>query len=140
MTQDRFDVEYKIISRYFKPKQFRLTQNELLFAAQTNSLRVYTIKVDLTNDYPYSVPKVFITNPKPLRDKWGRPMTDASHSMHTLPAENGCTRICHYGSIDWGPHATLYQIILKVRFWLEIYENHLKTGEPLDKYLTSAEY
>ena len=82
MTQDRFDVEYKILSRYFKPKQFRLTQNELLFAAQTNSLRVYTIKVDLTNDYPYSVPKVFITNPKPLRDKWGRPLTDASHSMH----------------------------------------------------------
>ena len=92
MTQERFNLEHTIMSRYFKPKQFRLTQSELLFAAQTNSLKVYTIKIDLTDNYPYNVPKVFITKPKPLRDKWGRPMTDASHSMHTLPAENGCTR------------------------------------------------
>lgn len=140
MTQERFDIEYSILSRYFKSNQFRLTQRELLFAAQTNSLKVYTIRIDLTDNYPYNVPKVFITNPKPLCDKWGRAMTAASHPMHTLTAENGCTRICHYGSIDWGPHATLYQILLKVRFWLEIYEHHLKTGEPLDKYLTSAEY
>ncbi|MBO5808775.1 MAG: hypothetical protein J6R15_05440 [Bacteroidales bacterium] len=140
MTQDRLNLEYNILSRYFKPKQFRLTNDELLFAVQTNSLKVYTLRVDLTNDYPYNVPKAFITNPKPLRDKWGNPMIDASHSMHTLPAENGCTRICHYGSIDWGPNVSLYQIIIKIRIWLEMYENHLKTGAPLDRYLTSAEY
>lgn len=139
MTSERLQAEYTVLAQMFSPKQFKLTSKSLIFAAQTNSKRVYTIKVDLTGDYPYEVPKVFIVTPKPLMDYQGRTMLDASHSMHTLPSENGCVRVCHYGSIDWTPRVSLYQIIVKVRFWLEMYEAHLKNGRPLDYYLTSAE-
>lgn len=138
MTTDRFSIELQILNKYLNPRQFRLTDRELILAVQTNSLRTYTIKVDLTNDYPYNIPKAFVTTPKPLRDCRGLPMIDASHAMHTLPAENGCTRICHYGTVDWSPRCTLYQVYVKIRTWLEIYEYHLKTGRPLDSILTTA--
>lgn len=138
MTSERFSIEGQILQKYLSPKQYRLTDSELIIAIQTNSLKVYTVKVDLTNDYPYNIPKAFVTSPKPLRDYYGRPMTDASHPMHTLPAENGCTRICHYGTVDWSPRCTLYQVYVKIRTWLEIYEYHLKTGRSLDSILTTA--
>ena len=68
-------------------------------------------------------------------------MLQASHSMHTLTGENGCVRVCHYGYEDWAPNRiTLYQIIIKVRIWLEMYEWHLKTGKTLDEFLKGANY
>ena len=65
-------------------------------------------------------------------------LLNASHPMHTLTGENGCTRICHYGPSQWHLGVYLYQVVVKVRIWLEVYENHLKTGYPLDKYLSTA--
>jgi len=138
MTSERLNIERQILLEYLPAKQFRLTQDELLIAVQTNSLRVYTVKIDLTNDYPYNIPKALVVSPKPLKDYYGRPMLEASHPMHTLPAENGCTRICHYGTVDWFPGCTLYQVYVKIRTWLEIYEYHLRTGRPLDSILTTA--
>lgn len=140
MTPERFKIEYAAMAAIFSPKQFKFYTDCLVFAVQTNSKKVYTIKIDLTGNFPYDVPKVFITSPKPLRTRNGQLMLEASHSMHTLTGENGCVRVCHYGKIDWHPNVTLYQVIIKVRFWLEMYESHLKTGRPLDYYLTSAAY
>ncbi len=139
MTNERLKDEYYALSQAFSPKQFKLTSNSLTIALQTNSKRVYTIKVEL-NNHPYDVPKVFVTTPQPLMDRSGRAMLSASHPMHTLTGENGCTRICHYGTSQWHPGVYLYQVVVKVRVWLEVYETHLKTGCPMDKYLTTAEY
>ena len=138
MTEERLTDEFYLLSQAFSVKQFKLTSNTLTIALQTNSKKIYTVRIDLAN-HPYEVPKVFITNPKPLLDRSGNPMLDASHPMHTLGGENGCTRICHYGASQWHPGVYLYQVVVKVRVWLEVYENHLKTGYPLDKYLTTAE-
>lgn len=138
MTQDRLKLEYAALAAIFPVKQFKFFTDKLIFAAQTNSLKTYIIEVRLTDNFPYNIPKVFITSPKPLRTKTGGSMLGASHSMHTLPSENGCVRVCHYGSVDWTPNVSLYQVIVKVRIWLEMYEAHLKTGHPLDYYLTSA--
>lgn len=138
MTEERLKDEFYLLSQAFSVKQFKLTSNTLTIALQTNSKKIYTVRIDLAN-HPYEVPKVFITNPKPLLDRSGNPMLDASHPMHTLGGENGCTRICHYGASQWHPGVYLYQVVVKVRVWLEVYENHLKTGYPLDKYLTTAE-
>lgn len=137
MDEKRMKDEYYLLTQAFSPKQFRLTSNSLTIALQTNSRRIYTVKVELAN-YPYDVPKVFITSPKPLLDRSGNPMLGASHPMHTLTGENGCTRICHYGYTQWHPGVYLYQVVVKVRVWLEVYETHLKTGHPLDRYLTTA--
>ena len=138
MTEERLKDEFYLLSQAFPPKQFRLSDRSLTIALQTNSGKVYTMKAELDN-HPYSVPKVFITTPKPLTDYHGRPLLDASHPMHTLTGENGCTRICHYGASQWHPGVYLYQVVMKVRVWLEVYENHLKTGEPLDKFLSTAQ-
>ena len=138
MTEERLKDEFYLLSQAFSVKQFKLTSNTLTIALQTNSKKIYTVRIDLAN-HPYEVPKVFITNPKPLLDRSGNPMLDASHPMHTVGGENGCTRICHYGASQWHPGVYLYQVVVKVRVWLEVYENHLKTGYPLDKYLTTAE-
>ena len=137
MTEERLKDEFYLLSQAFSVKQFKLTSNTLTIALQTNSKKIYTVRIDLAN-HPYEVPKVFITNPKPLLDRSGNPMLDASHPMHTLGGENGCTRICHYGASQWHPGVYLYQVVVKVRVWREVYENHLKTGYPLDKYLTTA--
>ncbi len=139
MTSERLKLEYAALAAFFSYKQFQLDMDKLIFAVQTNSKKVYTIKVDLTGGFPYSVPSVFIMTPKPLLTWDGHPMLEPSHSMHTLQGENGCVRVCHYGQIDWVPNVSLYQVIVKVRIWLEMYEVHLKTGRPLDYYLTSAE-
>ena len=137
MTEERLKDEFYLLSQAFSVKQFKLTSNTLTIALQTNSKKIYTVRIDLAG-YPYSVPKVFITSPKPLRDRSGNALLNASHPMHTLTGENGCTRICHYGPSQWHPGVYLYQVVVKVRIWLEVYENHLKTGYPLDKYLSTA--
>ncbi len=138
MTEERLKDEFYLLSQAFPPKQFRLSNKSLLIGLQTNSGKTYTMKAEL-DTFPYDVPKVFITSPKPLRDYSGNAMLGASHSMHTLPGENGCTRICHYGFSQWHPGIYLYQVVVRVRVWLEVYETHLKTGDPLDRYLSSAE-
>jgi hypothetical protein len=137
MTQERLKDEYYALSQAFSPKQFRLTENDLTIGLQSNSGRLYTIKAEWEN-YPYDVPVVYVTSPKPLKDYCGEPLLEASHPMHTLPAVNGCTRICHYGASQWHPGVFLYQVVVKVRVWIEVYENHLKTGKPLDRYLSTA--
>lgn len=137
MTEERLKDEFYLLSQAFSTKQLKLTSGSLTIALQTNSKRIYTVRIDLIN-HPYDVPKVFITNPRPLPDRSGSPMLSASHPMHTLTAENGCTRICHYGASQWHPGVYLYQVVVKVRVWLEVYETHLKTGHPLDRYLTTA--
>ena len=138
MTEERLKDEFYLLSQAFSVKQFKLTSNTLTIALQTNSKKIYTVRIDLA-EHPYAVPKVFITSPKPLCDRLGNALLNASHPMHTLTGENGCTRICHYGFTQWHPGVYLYQVVVKVRVWLEVYETHLKTGYPLDKYLSTAQ-
>jgi ubiquitin-protein ligase len=107
----------------------------LLFAVQTNSDRVYTLRIDIPADYPNSIPAVYITNPKPLRTKFGASMLEPSSSMHTLSGKDGWVRICHFGYNSWHPNQTLAKVIMKCRIWLEVYEYHLLTGDSIDSVL-----
>ena len=147
MTYDRYQIELGVLQNStIKSKQYKFMDMDtpypyLAVAIQTNSLRCYVVKIDLSDNYPYNIPKVFITSPKPLLTRSGGSMLQASHSMHTLTGENGCVRVCHYGYEDWAANRiTLYQIIIKVRIWLEMYECHLKTGKTLDEFLKGANY
>ena len=142
MTDERYNKEYAILQKIFKDKTFRFldfntAKPNLVIAQQTQSGKVYTIKIDLSC-FPDDVPIAFITNPKPLKTLTGEPMLGASRDMHTLPGVEGCTRVCHYGPQQWHPNVSLYKIIVKIRFWLEAYEEHLKTGELLSKWLADA--
>ena len=104
----------------------------LLMAARTNRHNIYTLQIDL-DEFPFSVPKVFVRRMLLTRD--GKPMNGASAAMHTLTSEHGWTRICHYGWDSWNPGVTLYKIYVKCRLWLEAYEGHIATGRPLDHWL-----
>lgn len=139
MTDDRLKKEYIILQKKLQNDAFRFVDfntstPRLIVGLQTNSGKVYTINIDLS-DFPNSVPIAFVSNPKPLKTIRGEDMLVPKHDMHTLAAVNGCTRICHYGPQNWSANVSLYKVIIKIRFWLEAYETHLKTGKPLSNYL-----
>jgi hypothetical protein len=141
MKESRLKIEEAVLQNSFlKPKQYKFMDLDtpepyLAVAIQTNSLRCYAVKIDLS-DYPLSVCSVLVVSPKPLLDFNGNPLQGGSHPMHTLGVVNGCVQICHYHPDDWRPtRITLYQVIIKVRIWLEMYECHLQTGRTIDECL-----
>lgn len=138
MTRERYQAELGVLSSKFPPNLYRFrdmggSSPNLVIAARTNRGNVYTLYIDLC-DFPDSVPpKVFVT--RMLRNKAGEEMDGCSASMHTLTSEHGWTRICHYGGDAWTPQVSLYKIFVKCRLWLEMYEQHLHNGRPIDYYL-----
>jgi hypothetical protein len=97
----------------------------------------YTLWIPLGN-FPNEAPKMYIVEPKSLKDSNGRLLSDysANGSMHLLsPDNNRHPQICHYNGRYWSPNVTLYKIIMKGRLWIEAYENHLITGNNIDHYL-----
>ena len=72
MTYDRYQIELGVLQNStIKSKQYKFMDMDtpypyLAVAIQTNSLRCYVVKIDLSDNYPYNIPKVFITSPKPL--------------------------------------------------------------------------
>jgi hypothetical protein len=62
--------------------------------------------------------------------RWG---TDAH--KHTLGYRDSFLKICHYHPSRWTNRSTLYEVVMKGRYWLEAYEGFLKTGKCLSKFL-----
>ena len=78
-------------------------------AVRTGLGSLYTIHIELER-FPDRPPKVFVT--KLLKDCEGKPLDEKSGSMHIWDAENGHTRICHYGSDSWTPAVSLYKVYI----------------------------
>ena len=139
MTNDRMKKEFVALESLpkatFKFLDFNTDNPYLSVAQMTNSGKVYTIKIELS-DFPNNVPDAYITNPKPLLTRSGESMLGASGSMHTLHGKDGCVKVCHYGPQQWTPTVLLYKVVIKIRVWLEVYEEHLRTGKPIDYCLT----
>ena len=76
-----------------------------------------------------------VTSPYPFKGHAGKNLIDygESASMHTLDPKDGYVQICHYK--DWSPRSTIYAVVLKGRIWLEACEAHIRTGNPLDRFL-----
>lgn len=137
MDADRLAAEKAVLSKKLPSNIYLFRDMEssnahLLVAARTNRGNIYTLKIML-DYFPNSVPKVFVT--KVLADKNGNPLDKCSPQMHIYDAENGCTRICHYGFQSWTPMVSLYKVYVKARLWLEMYELHLQNGKAIDYYL-----
>ena len=141
MEKARYQAELKLLSGKFPSNAFRFFNMEdgatgeryLRIGAKTNSGNVYTLHISLSG-FPFMPPAVFVT--RMLKDREGNSLASASCSMHTLGSEHGWTRICHYGPQSWTPAVSLYKVYVKCRLWLEMYEAHLRTGNPIDYYLT----
>lgn len=108
---------------------------------RTNRGVEYAIRVTLPADFPSHIPCAQITTPRPLRDFSGRHLTNlgSSTSMHLLEPHDDLPVICHHRPATWGPHLTVYQVVMKARLWLEAYQMHLATGRPIDTWLGHAE-
>lgn len=139
MTPERFEAEKHILGRKLPRNAFLFKEDEgkpyLLMAAKTSCANLYGVRIDLES-FPYSIPHVEIL--KMLKDKDGNELNTTSASMHVLSSRHGGTAICHYGDSDWTPMVSLYKIYIRVRIWLEMYELHLDTGNPIDYYLEHA--
>ena len=137
MTTERLNLEKSVLQREMPLvqcvfKDMSTSAPYVLMPVKTKNGKVYTIRIDLAG-FPNDLPHAFIT--KMLRTKNGELMDSASASMHTLPTEHGYTRICHYGYESWSPMVSLFKVYIKCAFWLNMYELHLRTGNPMDYYL-----
>lgn len=138
MDNERYKAELAVLSGRIPSNAYMFrnigtSHPEVLMGARTNSGNVYTLRIDLT-DFPAQPPKAFVTHM--LYDKNGDPLNSPSRLMHTLTAENGQTRICHYGPGAWTPWVSIFKVYVKCRLWLEMYEAHLRTGKPIEYYLS----
>ena len=138
MDNARYQMELQAFNRMGMPsgiyRFFNLGTPEanVVMAVRTRRGNIYTLHVELAG-FPEAVPPVYVK--QMLRDKDGDPMNDCSAEMHTLTSKNNWTRICHYGYDSWSPAVSLFKVYVKVCLWLEMYEQHLKTGKPIDYYL-----
>lgn len=139
MTTERFNRERDILNKYFRGmfQFFNINQPGGYFEIRlkTQSGTIYVLKIEIKPDYPSSMPSVFVTYPGTLLDFDGSKMLSASSAMHTLTGEAGFTKICHTWDANWNPNRTLFQVVMKARLWLEAYEGHKRTGNPMDHYL-----
>ena len=138
MDQSRYQAELSVLQRKLPSSWCHFegigtSSPTLRIAARTNGGNLYTLHFDLAG-FPMAAPKVFVT--RMLTKKDGTRMDSPSSSMHTLTSENGWTRICHYGCSSWTPNVSLYKVYIKCRLWLEMYEAHLRTGHPIDYFLS----
>jgi len=138
MDNERYQAELRVLRLKLPSNVYRFMDMGtyhpyVVMAARSNAGNVYTLRIDLSQ-FPMNIPKVFVT--RMLYSKRGEALDSPSASMHTLSSENGWTRICHYGTASWTPYVSVYKIYVKCRLWIEMYELHLKTGKPIDYYLS----
>ena len=137
MDDTRCRLEQQVLRQHLPENLYRFCDMGkpapyLLAGARTNCGNLYTLRIELA-EFPQHIPKVFLT--RMLHDRAGRPLSGASASMHTLSSEGGRTRLCHFGYDSWTPAVSLFKIYMKCRLWLEMYEQHLRFGQPIDYYL-----
>jgi hypothetical protein len=137
--QNRLNKEWEIIQKYFPYFQFKNYGTQLCLEGwmYTNSKVGYQLRLYVPHDMPNSVPEVVITYPSQLTDYWGTKLADYQYSatMHLLSPRDGYPKICTYKSTYWNPNRTFYNVLMKVRLWLEALEGHKSTGNPIDNYL-----
>jgi hypothetical protein len=143
MDAARLQIEKFILQKYF-PDRYAFvglgTPNSYLdVGLLSNNNKAYRLKIPLPSDYPNSVPKVYLTYPKPLYNFAGRKLSEigTDHDLHILsPDSDGNIQLCHYKSSNWKPHeTTLYLVALKCLVWINAYEGHLRTGKGISQYV-----
>jgi hypothetical protein len=121
--QNRLNKEWEIVQQYFPQFQFKTGSSRVCLEGnmRTNSKRLYGLRLYVPDDMPNSVPDVVVTYPYPLVDFAGKNLSDYSFSstMHLLSPKDGYPRVCTYKSTFWNPNRTFYNVLMKVRVWLE---------------------
>jgi hypothetical protein len=106
--------------------------------ATTSAGKNYHLFCQIPSGYPTERPSLYITDPNPLLNFHGVPISrlGVSHAMHTLqPHAAGWVQICHWRPARWHAGIVLQKVFLKAMLWLEAYEQHLATGRDLADFV-----
>ena len=137
----RLDIERSALARFFP--EFRIQdpfgeKAGVIGRMRPNNGREYVVWLEL-GAFPHDAPRLYLISPKNLRSYAGQLLSGvgSSAAMHLLdPDIHGYPQICHYNDDFWHPDISLYKILMKARFWIEAYEQHLRHGKPIDAYLS----
>ena len=141
VQQVRLATERGILEEFFKDKVEWIdptnpSQTRVELDLKSSSDRRYKLRLYLNEDFPNSCPHMAIVYPKNLRTKNNRPLPLLDKSFHTLGyTVDKFTKLCHFSPDLWTADNTLYQVLMKGIMWIEAYEGHLDTGNPMDFYL-----
>lgn len=140
MTKARLEAEKAVLAKKLPSNIYLFKDMDdpvracLIVAAKTNAGKLYTMKIML-GSFPDYIPEVIITKRLVMKD--GSLIPSWSHEMHTHECTENTTAICHYRNEEWSKMVSLYLVYVKCRLWLEMYDEHLKTGKCLDYYLSN---
>jgi len=105
-------------------------------AILTSAGQSYEVRVLVPAAFPYTHPQVFVVSPIQGR---GASLTGVSHAMHTLtPDLENHPQICLYNDRNWNPALTLHHVLIKAAVWLEAFEQHRRTGRPINDFLADV--
>ena len=130
--RERLAAEKSVLDRYFPGcvKWIDPTgDTKVEVALKTNNDNEYTLRIYIGN-FPNSIPEmVVVSSPKRMPD-W-----ENSAVTHTLSKRDGYLQICHWHSSHWTDRISLHEVVMKGRLWLEAYEGHIRTGQPMSYFL-----
>lgn len=136
--QSRLGVERGLLDNYFPNRVTWIDPSggtKVEVRMTTSNDKSYTLRIYLPEDFPNSIPSLVIKNPSPTRSRSGNVLDKFTDTWHTYGTRDGYTQICHYRPEQWSSANTLYQVFIKGLIWLEAYEVHLRTGNPINTYL-----
>ena len=131
--RERLATEKKVLDHYF-PDCVKWVDPagdaKVEVTLMTNNDNKYTLRVYIGNQFPNAIPDMVVTSsPNPMPN-WGDSVVS-----YTLSSRDGYLRICHCHPSEWTDSSSLYQVVMKGRIWLEAYEGHIRTGQPLNYFL-----
>jgi hypothetical protein len=136
----RLDYEKDALEKYFPTFHFQDPFGEksgVIGRMRSNSGQEYVLWLSL-KAFPNEAPLMYIIKPDQLRTHDGHLLSELGldSKMHLRePDAHGHPQICHYNDKYWHPDVSLYKILMKARWWIEAYEQHLRHGKSIDTYL-----
>ena len=139
------DLQDALVHMYFSQFQrVRLSDDDAYYQGDIASDVLggqVTLRLQYMPTLPEVCPLLFVWNPIaiPLNPEVFPGETINSkgccHNFHTNSnGPGGRVSICHISASMWDPSMVYVQVLLKGAMWLNAYEGHLQTGQPISEY------
>eukprot|EP00118_Oscarella_pearsei_P028668 m.2667 g.2667 ORF g.2667 m.2667 type:complete len:154 (+) comp8833_c0_seq1:632-1093(+) len=138
--QTRLDAEKFILERYFPASRWidptTAGETKVEVEMKANNDKSYTLRLYVPIDLPNSCPVlVIVKSGRELKLKNNDAIPTTSSRYHTLGQKDGYLKICHFHPSHWNPDNTFYLVFMKGRLWIEAFELHHLSGDPLSSFL-----
>ena len=138
--RQRLAYEEQLIKHYMPHLRVYDRSGDTYIAGRTTTSgqhHEYKLRILLPSDYPYEEPDLLVDHTLWLKDRSQTINSmGISHNYHVLGSdESDSVRICH--TEDWNASLTCLKVALKGILWLEAYEAHLRTGQPIADFLNA---